>query len=93
MVTYRNPWHKPGRSEYGPQFYETTAKPRAHAGALIYERVPGCIWDVVVDGVCVTQMAGPRGAREAAESLCLPPIGSHSLPLDGGRAPWKDEEE
>ncbi len=64
---YGNPWHKPGRPEYGPALYEARGKPVAHAGALIFERVSGCVWDVVVNGVCVTQRAGLRGAKQAAE--------------------------
>lgn len=66
---YGNPWHKPGRQEYGPATYETAAAPVAHACAQIFERVPGRVWDVVVGGVCVTQRAGLRGAKQAAEAL------------------------
>jgi hypothetical protein len=65
-ATYRNPWHKSNGSQ-GPVFYETDAKPSEHAGCLIYERIKGVVWDVVRDGVCLTQRAGPRGAREGAE--------------------------
>jgi len=66
---YSNPWHKSGRPEYGPALYESKAAPTEHAGALIFERVAGRVWDVVVDGTCVTQRAGLRGAKQAAEDL------------------------
>jgi hypothetical protein len=67
-VKYSNPWHRPGLAHYGPAFYETDAKPVPWAGCLIYERVPGLVWDVVKDGVCVAQHAGLRGARDAADA-------------------------
>lgn len=70
MSTYRNPWHRPFDATYGPAFYTTEAKPTEHAGHLIYQRIPGQVWDVVRDGVCVTQRAGPAGAMRAAEELC-----------------------
>lgn len=68
MATYRNPWHT-GKEEYGPAFYTTDATPTEYRGYLIYQRVRGSVWDVVKDGVCVTQMAGPNGAREAVDRL------------------------
>ncbi len=48
---YRNPWHKTS----GPEFYETSAKPQRVGRYLIYNRIPGTVADVVIDGVCVTQ--------------------------------------
>jgi hypothetical protein len=66
---YRNPWYKSDQGHYGPRYFETDAKPVEHAGHLIYQRVPGQVWDVVKDGVCLTQLAGPNGAKEAAEKL------------------------
>lgn len=65
-ATYRNPWRKPNGAN-GPEFFETTATPFEHAGCLIYERIPGVCWDVVRDGVCLTQRAGRNGAKEGAE--------------------------
>ena len=64
-----NPWHKPGRAEYGPAVYETSAHPTRHACHEIFERVPGRVWDIVRDGACVAQMAGLEGAKRAAEVL------------------------
>lgn len=65
---YRNPWHKPGRPEYGPEFYSTDVAPKAYRGYLIYHRLPK-VWDVVRDGVCVTQRAGFGGAKQAIDAL------------------------
>jgi hypothetical protein len=68
---YRNSWHKPGKPEYGPEFYQAypgdTGKP--YRGFLIYSRA--ACYDVVKDGVCVTQMAGPNGARQAIDSILV----------------------
>jgi hypothetical protein len=69
MARYRNPWHEPRDPRYGPAEYETDARPVKHAGCLIYERIRGHCWDVVKDGVCRTQRAGPAGAREAAAAI------------------------
>jgi len=66
-VTYRNPWHEPDDARYGPKFYQTNARPFKHAGCLIYQRIAGKVWDVVYDGVCLSQRAGRGGAKEAAE--------------------------
>jgi len=63
-ATYKNPWHNPHTGMYGPPIYQTDARPVKYKGFLIYERIDGHVWDVVLDGVCVTQRAGPRGARE-----------------------------
>lgn len=74
MTTYRNPWHKAG-GDYGPSFYETEVTPREYRGYLIYNRIDGYgvsgrgVWDVVKNGVCVAQHAGPRGARERIDSM------------------------
>jgi hypothetical protein len=64
---YKNPWHKANTTDYGPEYYTTTVKPIEHAGHLIYQRIEGHVWDVVKDGVCINQMAGPNGAKQAAE--------------------------
>ncbi len=71
-ATYRNPWHKPGKPEYGPPSYATHVAPEEYKGYLIYHRI-SCVFDVVKDGVCVTQRAGPNGARRAIDELCWKP--------------------
>ena len=69
MTTYINPWHKPGKSEYGPARYSTDTKPTSYKGFLIYNRIEAWsgsgsgVWDVVKDGRCVTQRAGLNGAK------------------------------
>ena len=69
MARYKNSWHKPSQPMYGPEFYETDAKPVEVNGCQIYQRIHGQVWDVVKDGVCLTQRAGPRGARDYIDSL------------------------
>ena len=69
LATYRNPWHRPGKPEYGPAIYSTHARPQEYRGHLIFQRVEGHVWDVVMDGQCLTQMAGPNGARQAIDRL------------------------
>lgn len=69
MTSYRNPWHKPGKPEYGPAVYTTDAKPDPYRGTLIYRRIPGVVWDVVRDGECIGQYAGPTGARLFVDGL------------------------
>ena len=67
VVRYKNPLHRPYDSTYGPDFYETSATGREYRGYLIYERIAGSVWDIVRDGVCVSQYAGPSGARRAID--------------------------
>ena len=73
MATYKNPCYTPGKPQYGPEYYETDAKPTKRGGYLIYHRIKsyakgGGVWDVVLNGVCKTQMAGPSGARRWIDS-------------------------
>jgi hypothetical protein len=71
-TTYKNPWHKKypadERKSIGPEFYETDSVPVEHVGFLIFHRQES-VFDVVKDGVCVAQMAGPNGAKRRAEEL------------------------
>jgi hypothetical protein len=62
MAEYRNPWHKPGRAEYGPPVYVANVEAMPYGGFLIYHR-QGAVWDVVKDGECITQRAGLGGAK------------------------------
>ena len=75
-TTYRNPWHKPypqegWRKGIGPEFYESDSMPVEHRGFLIFQRqefgYP--IFDVVKDGTCIKQLAGPNGAKRAIDEL------------------------
>jgi hypothetical protein len=66
---YRNSWFRSGETRGDPEYYETDARATEHAGCLIFERIKGRVWDVVRDGTCLAQRAGPSGAREAAERI------------------------
>jgi hypothetical protein len=94
-TTYRNSFYKPdgvdgaGRPcAYGPKFYETESVPVEHAGLLIYQRqefgYP--VFDVVKDGVCLSQMAGLGGAKWAAETLAQGKPLSHQEPKPRGES-------
>lgn len=67
-ATYKNPWH---RRVGGPEYYESKAEPIEYRGHLIYLRTEFGydIWDVVRDGVCITQLAALNGARKAIDKL------------------------
>lgn len=69
ITTYQNPWHKPHNDMYGPAAYTTDVRPTEYRGYLIYQRVTGRVWDVVKGGVCLHQMAGPSGARQAVDRI------------------------
>jgi len=69
MARYRNSFHNPHSTQYGPEYYETDAKPIEFMGVQIYERLKGICWDVVVDGVCVANRAGLNGAEKAAVQI------------------------
>lgn len=62
MAAYQNSFHKPGRPEYGPEYYVTDAEPVAYRDHLIFQRLREC-FDVVRDGVCIGQYAGLNGAK------------------------------
>lgn len=61
MAAYSNPWHVPGKPEYGPATYVTDAVSAPYRGFEIYDRLPN-VFDVVKDGACVGQFAGYGGA-------------------------------
>jgi hypothetical protein len=71
MTEYKNPWHKPLNAIYGPAKYLTETIPQEYRGYLIYERIPGNCWDVVKNGECITQLAGPNGAKRAIDNLLI----------------------
>jgi hypothetical protein len=72
-TTYANPLWDPRGKGYGPKVYTTSARPEPYRGHLIYNRIHGyCgggVWDIVKDGVCVSQCAGPNGARREVDKL------------------------
>lgn len=67
-ITYQNPWYKPRRPEFGPKRFATTAKPMEYRGHQIYHRLPQ-VFDVVRDGVCISQRAGMGGAKRHVDEL------------------------
>jgi hypothetical protein len=78
-TSYRNPWHKEGRPEFGPAFYQTDVKADEYRGYLIYHRTMS-VWDIVKDGSCVTQRAGVNGARQAIDELTVSPTERKTAP-------------
>lgn len=68
MTRYQNPWHDTDNDCYGPACYSTSAHPVEYKGFLIYERIKSSVWDVVLDGVCVTQRAGLNGAKSYVDN-------------------------
>ena len=68
ITTYANPWHNPLATQYGPAEYRTEVSPTQYRGCLIYQRIAGS-WDVVRDGVCLTQRAGFSGAKAAIDNM------------------------
>lgn len=68
---YKNPWHSPkersSKFENAP-FYETNVKPTEYRGFKIYHRHTE-VWDVVRDGVCVSQRAGFNGAKRFIDQI------------------------
>lgn len=71
---YANSWHKPDDRHSGPKMFTTDVRPETYRGYLIYNRVRelskwGGVWDIVKDGICVGQYAGPSGARRRIDEL------------------------
>ena len=72
MTKYKNKWYDKHQISMGnivnPKYFETEAEPEEYRGYLIYHRFPE-IWDVVKNGVCVGQNAGPNGAKMKIDKL------------------------
>ncbi len=58
---YKNPWHNPENRYSGPAYYETDKRPKQHLDYFIF-KIHRMRYDLVKDGVCVRQFAGPNGA-------------------------------
>jgi hypothetical protein len=78
-TTYTNQWHKPNQPEYGPAVYETDAPAEEYREFEIYNR-QAAVWDVVKDGVCVSQCAGINGAKRQIDNY-LDGTGIHYLSI------------
>jgi hypothetical protein len=72
MARYLNRHHKPHDAAFGPEFYETDAKPTEYKGFKIYH-VHHMRFDCVLDGTdgpfCQVQMAGINGARRYIDAF------------------------
>jgi len=69
-VRYVNSFHSPRSLD--PAVYSTDAEPVEYRGLLIVNRIKSTsarCFDVVKDGICIGQYAGPRGAREFVDTL------------------------
>ena len=55
------------KTAYGKGYRETNATPKEYKGHLIYHAISS--YDIVKDGLCIAQYAGPRGAREAIDKI------------------------
>ncbi len=62
MHAYRNPFHNANYTGSKPVI-ETGARPKEYRGYQIF-KIHDQNYDVVKDGVLVTQRAGPNGARQ-----------------------------
>jgi len=71
-VRYKNPWHSK-RDRFSKSHFETDARPIKYGDCIIYHRIRstskgGDVWDVVLNGLCVTQRAGLNGAKQAIDN-------------------------
>ena len=67
-ASYINPWHKQESGSDSAPMFTTDAKPVEYRGFLIYRRLPAS-FEVVKDGICLTQRAGLTGAKWAIDNL------------------------
>lgn len=69
MARYKNKWFP----KYGPEYFETEDLGVEYHGYMIYQRPDPdtgiMIFDIVKDGVCVSQMAGINGAYRAIDEM------------------------
>ena len=54
------------KTAYGKGYIETNATPKEYKGHLIYHRMN---YDIVTDGVCISECAGPNGAQRAIDKI------------------------
>ena len=76
-MKYTNSWHNP-RNIGSRAYFETDVIPTLYKGYLIYHRINSVssiesggahIFDVVKDGVCISQYAGINGAHKYIDTL------------------------
>lgn len=71
MHTYRNPFHSANYTGSEPVI-TTDVTPQEYREHLIF-KIHSARYDVVKDGVMVTQAAGPSGARHLVDELIFEP--------------------
>lgn len=67
IYTYQNPWHNQD-DRYSRPLFECEKRPTEYKGYKIYHRIKDC-FDIVKDGVCISQMAGLNGAKKAIDKI------------------------
>lgn len=55
---YKNPWHEPHSIIYGPEFFTCDKAPIEYRGFQIFHQRATKSWELVKDGVCLTQRCG-----------------------------------
>jgi len=76
MTEYINTFHNP-RNPVSIKLLKTDSKPVNYKGYLIYHRINAPspiengahVFDIVLNGECIGQYAGPNGARKFIDSL------------------------
>lgn len=72
-IKYKNSWHK-ANSIATQEYFETDSVPVEYNGYLIYERMDTgySVFDIVLDGVCVSQCNGLNGAKKEIDRRISP---------------------
>ena len=75
-VKYKNPWYKAKeRNPYSPEYFRYNSGSgdgiEEYKGFTIYARWDrfALCYDIVKDDICISQMAGPNGARRKIDEL------------------------
>jgi hypothetical protein len=70
---YKNSWHKTN-SIATQEYFETDAVPVDYKGYLIYNRIDTgyTVFDIVINGVCVSQCNGLNGAKREVDRRISP---------------------
>ncbi|WP_448607625.1 hypothetical protein [Paenimyroides ceti] len=68
MATYRNLFYN-SLNRDSKEFIKTTVKPIEYKGYLIYQIIKDEHYDVVLNGVCISQRAGLNGAKRFIDGV------------------------
>lgn len=71
-IIYKNPFFNPKSQGSQPEY--TGDNPVEYQGYLIFERIRGTVWDVVLDGEIVSMRAGLNGAKKFVDERVLPHV-------------------